>query len=132
MAAGFNVEELLVTSITNRSGQFLDINLSFRVTISAWKCPMVEWFVEVIKVYRSFAYPSTVRHWTADTIGPKVCRFNFYSRQCNIHYTATSSTWFPLVVGKMLSASTRLIRLAPLPFVFFLPISGSTKVIRRK
>lgn len=77
---------------------------------------MVEWFVEVIKVYRSFDYFSTVRHWMADTIGPKVSRFNFYSRQCNIHYTATSSTRFPTVVRKMLFESARLVRFASLPF----------------
>lgn len=52
----------------------------------------------------------------ADTIGPKVCRFNFYSRQCNIHYTTTSSTRFPPVVRKMLSESTRRL----LRYVFFL------------
>lgn len=56
----------------------------------AWKCPVVEWFVEVIKVYRSFPYPSTVHHWMTDTIGPKVCRFNFYCPHCNIHYQSVS------------------------------------------
>lgn len=62
-----------------------------------WKCPVLEWFVEVIKVYRSFPYPSTVHHWMTDTIGPKVCQFNFYCCQCNIHYQ------FPPVVRKILS-----------------------------
>lgn len=44
---------------------------------------------KVIKVYRSLA-PRILppfRHWLSGVMGPKVRRFNFYSRQCNIRYS---------------------------------------------
>lgn len=45
----------------------------------------------------SFDYsPLDDRHYN-----PKVCRFNFYCRQCNIHYQ------FPPVVRKILSKNIR-------------------------
>lgn len=44
---------------------------------------------KVIKVYRTLApriLPS-FRHWLSSAMKPKVRRFNFYSRQCNIRYS---------------------------------------------
>lgn len=46
----------------------------------------------VAKSNKGLSFPRTAllppfRHWLYDVVGPKVRRFNFYSRQCNIRYS---------------------------------------------